>query len=133
MSGMRILVLTDDPAADTNLRENLEEVADGADLEVKVIAPLRPESTIDLVTGDIDDAKAAAQARAEDAVAESAAAEAVTKVHGEVGDADQLLAIGDALAEFEAEQIVLVDPLDDELAAAARERFGLPVTELAVG
>ncbi len=131
--GMRILVLTDDPAVDTNLRENLEEVADGGDLEVKVIAPLRPESTIDLVTGDLADAKEAAQERADDAVAESARAEAVTSAAGEVGDADQLLAIGDALAEFEAEQIVLVDPIDDELAAAARERYGLPVTELTAG
>jgi hypothetical protein len=43
------------------------------------------------------------------------------------------LAIADALAEFEAEQIVLVDPDDEGLAAATRERFGLPVTELSAG
>jgi hypothetical protein len=41
-----------------------------------------------------------------------------------------MLAIQDALAEFEAEHIVLVDPDDKDLAASARERFGLPVTEL---
>jgi hypothetical protein len=133
MAGMRLLVLTDDPAADTNLRENLEEIAAGDELEVKVVAPLRPESTIDLATGDIDDARAGAQARAEDAAAESETAAAVTSAEPKVGDADQLLAIGDALAEFEAEGIVLVDPDDEELAAAARKRFGLPVTELAVG
>ena len=51
----------------------------------------------------------------------------------EVGDADQLLAIGDALAEFEAEHVVLVDPDDEELAAAVRARHGLPVTELSAG
>jgi hypothetical protein len=130
---MRILVLTDDPAADTNLRESLEEGADGGELEIKIIAPLRPESTIDLLTGDIDDAKAAAEERAEDAAAESGRAQVVTSAEGEVGDADKLLAIGDALAEFEAERIVLVDPVDDELAAAARKRFGLPVTELTPG
>jgi hypothetical protein len=127
---MRLLVITDDPAAATNLHQPLGEIAKGGELEVKVVAPLRPESTLDLVTGDIDDAKAGAQARAEGTAAQSESADAVSTAHGEVGDADQLLAIADALAEFEAEQIVLVDPDDDELAAAARRRFGLPVTEL---
>lgn len=130
---MRILVLTDDPAADTNLRESLEEIADGDELEVRVVAPIRPESTLDLVTGDVDDAKAGAEARAAGAAAEAGSADAVTAADAKVGDADQLLALADALAEFEAEQIVLVDPDDEELAAAARERFGLPVTELSAG
>lgn len=130
---MRILVLTDDPAADTNLRESLEEIADGDELELKVVAPIRPESTLDLVTGDIDDAKAGAEERATNAAAEAGSADAVTAADAEVGDADQLLAIADALAEFEAEQIVLVDPDDEELASAARERFGLPVAELSAG
>ncbi|MBS1894467.1 MAG: hypothetical protein JST59_24465 [Actinobacteria bacterium] len=114
---MRLLILADDPSAETNLREPLEEIVAGEDLEVKVVAPLHPESTLDLVTGEIDEAKAATEERAQD----------------DVGDADQLLAIGDALAEFEAEHIVLVDPDDEELAAAARERFALPVTELSAG
>jgi hypothetical protein len=130
---MRLLLITDDPAAETNLREQLEEIARHAELEVKVVAPLRPESTIDVVTGDLDDAEASAQERAEGAAAESAQADAVTVTDTKVGDVDQLLAIGDALAEFEAEQIVLVDPDDEQLAGAARERFGLPVTELSAG
>lgn len=130
---MRLLVLTDDPSADTNLREPLEEIGDGEELEVKVVAPIRPESTLDLVTGDIDDAKAGAEERAAGAAQESEEAATVTRAAADVGDADQLLAIGDALAEFEAEHIVLVDPDDEHLAAAARERFGLPVTELSAG
>jgi hypothetical protein len=130
---MRILLLTDDPSAETNLREPLAEIAAEEELEVKVVAPLRPESTLDLVTGEIDEAKEAAEERAERAAGESEAAEAVTRADADVGDADQLLAIGDALAEFEAEHIVLVDPDDEGLAAAARERFELPVTELSPG
>jgi hypothetical protein len=127
---MRLLLITDDPAAATNLHEPLGEIAKGGELEVKVVAPLRPESTLDLITGDIDDAKAGAQARAEGAAAETEASDAVGSTQAEVGDADQLLAIADALAAFEADQIVLVDPDDDELADGARKRFGLPVTEL---
>jgi uncharacterized protein HemY len=130
---MRLLVLTDDPSAETTLREPLAEIADGEELEVKVVAPLRPESTLDLVTGDIDEAKAGAEERADSTAEQSEAAELVTRADADVGDADQLLALADALAEFEAEHIVLVDPDDEELAAAARERFGLPVTELSAG
>jgi len=130
---MRLPILTDDPSAETNLRDPLEEIAAGEDLEVRVVAPLRPESTLDLVTGEIDEAKAAAAERAASAAAKSEAAEPVTDAQADVGDADQLLAIGDALAEFEAEHIVLVDPDDEGLAGAARERFGLPVTELSAG
>jgi hypothetical protein len=130
---MRLLILTDDPSAETNLREPLEEIAGGEELEVKVVAPLRPESTLDLVTGEIDEAKEAAEERAERHAEASKEAETVTRADADVGDADQLLAIGDALAEFEADQIVLVDPDDEGLAAAARERFGLPVTEISAG
>jgi hypothetical protein len=130
---MKLLLITDDPAAETNLREHFEEIADGDELDVKVVAPLRPATTLDLVTGDIDDAKSGAEERAAGAAAESADADAVTSTDAKVGDADQLLAIGDALAEFQADRIVLVDPDDEELAAAARKRFGLPVSELSAG
>jgi hypothetical protein len=130
---MRLLIVTDDPAAETNLHEPLEEIAGGAELEVKVVAPIRPESTLDLLTGEIDDAAAGAQERAEQVAEQAEGAEPVAATQVEVGDADQLLAIGDALAGFEAEHVVLVDPDDEELAAAVRERYGLPVTELSAG
>ncbi|MBN9621677.1 MAG: hypothetical protein J0H06_01805, partial [Actinobacteria bacterium] len=110
-----------------------DEIAKGAELEVKVVAPLRPESTLDLVTGDIDDAAAGAQERAEATADQAEGARPVTAAQAAVGDADQLLAIGDALAEFEAEHVVLVDPDDEELAAGVRERYTLPVTELSAG
>jgi hypothetical protein len=130
---MRLLIITDDPAAETNLHEPLEEIAGGEELDLKVVAPLRPESTLDLVTGDIDDAASGAQSRAERTAAHAEGAEPVATTQTGVGDADQLLAIGDALAEFEAEHVVLVDPDDEELAAAVRERYGLPVTALSAG
>lgn len=130
---MRLLIITDDPAAEANLHEHLERIADGAELEVKVVAPIRPASKLDLLTGEIDDAAAGAQERAEEAAGQSADADVVSSTEVEVGDADQLTAIGDALAEFEADRIVLVDPDEDDLAAEAQERYGLPVTELSAG
>jgi hypothetical protein len=130
---MRLLIITDDPAAETKLHEPLEAIAGGEELEVKVVAPLRPASTLDLFTGEIDDAASGAQERAEATADASADAEPVAATRADVGDADQLLAIGDALAEFGADHVVLVDPDDEELAAKIRERHGLPVTELSVG
>ena len=85
---MRLLILTDDPSAEANLREPLAEIADGEDLEAKVVAPLRPESTLDLVTGDIDEDKKAAEERAARSAEESEAAAIVTRADAAVGDAD---------------------------------------------
>jgi hypothetical protein len=130
---MRLLIITDDPAAETNLHEHLDAIASGDELEIKVVAPLRPGSTLDLLAGDIDDDAAGAQERAEATATQTKTAKPVASTQTEVGDADQLLAIGDALAEFEAERVVLVDADDEELAAAVRDRYGLPVTELSAG
>lgn len=55
------------------------------------------------------------------------------RVEGRVGDADPLLAIGDALATFPADEIVVAAGSEysaaraETLAARARERFALPV------
>ncbi len=89
----RLRVVSDDPSSESELREPLAALADGRQLELKVVAPIRPASGLDLLTGDVDDS------------------------------------IADALAGFEAERIVLVDP-DEDLAEAARQRFELPVSVL---
>jgi len=55
------------------------------------------------------------------------------RVRGQIGDADPLQAIADALATFDADEIVVVARSDrptrvaDELVSQARRRFGLPV------
>lgn len=105
--------------------------------ELKVIAPIEPRSDLDLLAGDVDDSIAAAEERAVSAAAEVEEATDATVVETEAGEADPLLAVEDALATFEADQIVLVaDPADEgawseeELAEEIRDRFGLPVREL---
>lgn len=130
---MRLLVLSDDPAVETTLREPLEEIAAGEELEVKVVAPLHPESTLDLVPGDPDDVGVGAEERPRRPAGQSEGEAILTHPDPGARDTDQLLALAAALAEFEADHIVLVDPDDEALAAAARERFDLPVTELSAG
>jgi hypothetical protein len=125
----RLLVITDDPNAATSLRARLEELAGTRDLELKIVAPIKPRSGLDLLTGEVDDAIQDAGEHAADSAAESAGADEVATTQAEVGDADQLLAIEDALATFEADRIILVGP-DEDLLTEARERFELPVMEL---
>jgi len=117
---MRVLLVSDDPGAEETLRPQLEGLAEGRALELKIVAPIRP--------GDVDDSIAGAGDRAEATAAEGDASEGVARTQVEVGDADQLLAIGDALATFEADRIVLVDP-DEDLLAEAAEKYTIPVEE----
>lgn len=126
----RLLVLTDDPSRETELREPLSELAQGRELELKVVAPIRPASGLDLLTGDVDGSISEARQHAAATASEGASGDDATAAESEAGDADQLLAIADALAGFDADQIVLVDPDDEDLAEAARHRFELPVSVL---
>jgi hypothetical protein len=125
----RVMVVADDLGAEKELRSQLEKLAGGRALEVKIVAPVRPESSLDLFTGEIDDAIDGARWRAERHAGESQAAGPVERIDVEIGDADQLLAIEDALATFEADRIVLVDP-EDGLLENAQERFEVPVEVL---
>jgi hypothetical protein len=106
------------------------------DAQLKVIAPIEPDSGLDLLAGDVDDSIVAAEQRAE-STATAAEDEGAEVVETEAGEPDPLLAIEDALATFKADQIVLVpassDPearSDDHLAEEVRDRFSLPVREL---
>ena len=126
---LRLLVVSDDPGAEKDLRPRLEELAEGRELELKIVAPIRPDSGLDLYTGDVDDSISGAGDRADATAAEGDASEGVAETKVEVGDADQLLAIGDALATFEADRIVLVDP-DEDLHAEASAKYTIPVEVL---
>jgi hypothetical protein len=128
---MRLLVVTDDPDT-AGLEQVIAAMAEGRDVELKVVAPIRPASKLDLFTGEVDDSIAAAGERAESSAASGEGTAEVAQAEAEVGDADQLLAIEDALATFSAERIVLVDP-DGDLAREAEEKFDLPVVAVSGG
>jgi hypothetical protein len=124
---LKLLVVSDDPGAEAEVR--LESLAEGRPVELKIVAPIRPDSGLDVFTGEVDDSIAAAGDRAKATAAEGAASDGVARTEVEVGDADQLLAIADALATFAAERIVLVDP-DDDLRERASKKFTIPVEVL---
>jgi len=130
----RVLVVAGAAVDEAQLGRELD-LDDGA--ELKVIAPIEPASDLDLLAGDVDDSIAAAEQRAAGSAAEIEGATDAEVVETESGEADPLLAIEDALATFEADQIVLVAGAADEaawaepdLAEEIRDRFGLPAREL---
>jgi hypothetical protein len=125
---LRLLIVTDDPEGG-GLDEAIARIAEGRETELKVVAPIRPDSGLDLFTGEVDDSIVAAGERAESSADSGEEASGVAGAETEVGDADQLLAIEDALATFAAERIVLVDP-DGDLEGEARERFAQPVVAI---
>lgn len=100
------------------------------DAEVLVIAPAL-NSRLRRWLSDEDGARRRADERADACVHRLERAGA--HVRGSVGDADPVQAIADALATFAADEIVIAAHperslrLADDVAARARNRFGLPI------
>jgi hypothetical protein len=131
----RILVVANETVAGRALRgEVVERAQRGA--EVLVVCPAL-NSPLRHWTSDEDQARAQAQARLDESL--GALRRAGVEGRGEVGDADPIQAIEDALRTFGADEIVLsTHPpgrsnwLEKEVIARARERFDLPLTHVVV-
>jgi hypothetical protein len=117
---MNVLVIALDAASTVDVPE----------AEVLVVAPAL-NSRLRRWLSDEDEARRLAGERA-DATVERLERRGL-HAHGQVGDADPLQAIADALPEFAADEIVIAgDPqrrpnLAEELISRASARFGLPV------
>lgn len=128
-----ILVIANRTCECPALHEDIaRRAAPGAD--VLVVAPAL-NSRVRHWVSDTDDAVRAARERVAAAVEELR--RRGVDARGEVGDAEPLHAIEDALAKFEAEEILLstYPPgrshwLEKGLVDRARERFAQPVTHL---
>ncbi len=115
--------------------ELLRRVAEGLapDTEVLVIAPATTDSALRFWVSDVDRAIERAE-RVEERTVDHLA-DAGIDARGAVGDSEPLVAIQDALVTFPADRIVLIGHdaghrdyrEDGDLAAEARERFGIPV------
>ena len=133
---MKLLVLATEPVSADDVRRALpgEEGVEGA--EVLVVAPAVNASPVAFWVSDSDEAIADAESVAERTAAQlrerGASARATT------GESEPLLALQDALATFPADRILIVARDDEEraryreenVAAEAQKRFGVPVTEL---
>jgi nucleotide-binding universal stress UspA family protein len=132
----RILVIANETVGGRPLRETIKERADRYREEVLVVSPAL-NSPLKHWLSDEDEARAAAQRRLDESLARLR--EVGIEARGEVGDADPLQAIEDALRTFGPDEIIIsTHPegrsnwLERGVVTGARERFAVPITHVVV-
>jgi hypothetical protein len=130
----RVLVIANETLHGHGLRTEILRMADGVAEDVLVVCPAL-NSRVRTWTSDEDGAREAAAARLQAAL--EALQGAGLRVRGEIGDADPLQALEDALRSFSADAIVIsTHPagssnwLERGVVEAARSRFDVPVTHV---
>ena len=132
----RILVIANETVAGAELREAIEGAASGYDAHVLVVTPALNTKLRHWVS-DEDGARADAQGRLANSLARLAADG--IDARGEVGDADPVQSIADALRTFGADEVIIsTHPegrsnwLERGVVDTARERFAVPITHVVV-
>ena len=132
MESKRLLIVAGKSAPGAGaLPPGVRELVDGAD-EILVVTPALP-NRLDWLASATDKAREQADERLSSVLEQLA--ETDTKVSGEIGADDPLLAFEDALRDFEADHILVALRPDEEadwqergLLDQVRERFSLPTT-----
>jgi hypothetical protein len=132
----RILVIANETVGGETLREEIRRRSENYEERVRVICPTLL-SRVKYFASDEDGARAQAQERLEHSL--SRLREVGVNCEGEVGEADPLQAIEDALRTFGADEILVsTHPegrslwLERGVVQAARERFDVPITHVVV-
>jgi hypothetical protein len=132
----RILVVANETVAGEALRREIERLSAGVDENVLVVSPAL-NSPLRHWVSDEDEARVRAQQRLDQSLRRLR--ELGIAAHGEIGDADPLQAIEDALRTFGADEIVIsTHPegrsnwLERGIVSSARERFAVPITHVVV-
>ena len=132
----RILVIANETVAGEELHEAIERATTGYNAQVLVVTPALNTKLRHWVS-DEDRARAAAQARLADRLAGLAAAG--IDARGQVGDADPVQSIADALRTFGADEVIIsTHPegrsnwLERGVVDTARARFAVPITHVIV-
>ncbi len=132
----RILVIANETVGGETLRDEIHRRSEGVEARVRVVCPALM-SPMRYFSSDEDGPRAAAHQRLEQSLLQLR--EAGIAAEGEVGDADPLQAIEDALRSFGADEIIIsTHPegrsqwLERGVVRRARERFDVPVTHVVV-
>jgi len=132
----RILVIANETVGGSGLLDEIRRRAEGVSEKVLIVSPAL-NSPIRHWVSDEDQARAAAQRRLDDSLAAIRAAG--IEASGEIGDADPLQAIEDALRTFAPDEIVIsTHPegrsnwLERGVVDRARERVTIPVRHVVV-
>jgi hypothetical protein len=133
----RLLIVAAEAIDGEQVRNEVAERAQGRDAHVRLIAPAVDQSKLEHTMGDVDEANEAARQRLEQSAAELERA-GVAPEDARIGDADLKLAISDALAEFAADEILIVAHSGDspsyerDWIEEAEREFEQPITEIFV-
>jgi hypothetical protein len=132
----RLIVVAAEAAVGDELVAELERHLGEGDNEILLVAPALASSPLKHALGDVDEGIGEADERLRRSL-EVLDGRRGLRVRGEVGDADPLIAIEDALLEFPADEIVIVTHPGDEarwlegdLFDRARKRVELPLTHI---
>jgi hypothetical protein len=132
----RILVIANETVGGGRLREEIRRRSEGYDEQVLVVCPAL-NSPLRHWASDEDNARVQAQERLDASLARLRAAGVDAK--GEVGDAEPVQAMEDALRLFGADEIIIsTHPegrshwLEKGIVETARERFAVPITHVVV-
>jgi nucleotide-binding universal stress UspA family protein len=132
----RILVIANETVGGERLREEIRSRSEGFDEQVFVVCPAL-NSPLRHWASDEDAARVQAQQRLNTSL--SRLREAGVDAKGEIGDAEPLQAMEDALRLFGADEIIIsTHPegrshwLEKGIVDAARERFAVPITHVVV-
>jgi hypothetical protein len=132
----RILVIANETVGGERLREEIRRRSEGYDEQVLVVSPAL-NSPLRHWASDEDNARVKAQERLEASLARLRAAGVDAK--GEIGDAEPVQAMEDALRLFGADEIIIsTHPegrshwLEKGIVDSARERFAVPITHVVV-
>lgn len=133
----RVLVLANEAAGGRSLWTEIESRCAGGRGEVLIVAPALAESRATLWASDLDGAIEGANRRLEASL--RAAREAGLSAEGRIGDADPNAAMGDALRDFAADEVIIWTHTPDRspwlergVVQRAREEIDLPITHVVV-
>jgi hypothetical protein len=132
----RILVVANETVGGRTLRERIEQSSQGHRAQVLVVSPAL-NVPLKHWTSDEDEARDQARKRLNESLARLR--DAGISARGEVGDADPVQAIEDALRTFGADEIIIsTHPegrsnwLERGVVSGARERFAVPIHHVVV-
>ena len=132
----RILVIANETVGGEALRDQIERRGEGLRSDVLVVSPAL-NSPLRHWASDEDPARAEAQQRLDASLQRFR--ESGIEARGEVGDADPLQAIEDAVRTFGPDEIIIsTHPegrshwLERGVVTGARERFAVPITHVVV-
>jgi hypothetical protein len=132
----RILVIANETVAGDTLHAMIRQKSEGYRTNVLVVAPASP-SPLQHLASDDDPGRRAALERVDESLAKLR--EAGLSAQGQVGEADPVQAIEDALRTFGPDEIIIsTHPegrshwLERNVVEHARERFAVPITHVVV-